>query len=78
MNNDAAVTLEAAELRIGWVLEHSGMSSWLKESLRGALQQNPIAVGNEVELLRHLLQTRADAWMQDQLRMADRFAPEPG
>lgn len=64
MNKDVAAPLAISELRIAWVLDHPGMSSWLKVALRGALEQNPIIVRNDVELLSNLLRARADAWVQ--------------
>ena len=76
MNDDIGVTLEAADARIAWVLNHIGMSAWLKQALRGALGENPIAVANDVEILANLLRTRADAWTHEQLRPEAAHVPE--
>lgn len=51
--------------RIAWVLEHPHTSDWLKGALRAALDTDPIAVANDVELLKHLLIPRASAWAQN-------------
>lgn len=67
MNNNVSDALKATELRIAWVLDNPAMSSWLKAALRGALEQNPIVVSNDVEVLSNLLRARADAWLQDHL-----------
>ena len=67
MTNPAETSIDIAEARIAWVLDHSGMSLWLKGALRGALEQNPIAVVNDAQLLTHLLRARADALMQERL-----------
>ena len=37
--------------RISWVLEHPGMSLWLKQALRGGLSRDPVAVLNDLEIL---------------------------
>lgn len=67
MNDELPSSLEATKLRIAWVLDNPAMSSWLKNALLGALEQNPIVVSNDVEVLSNLLRARADAWTQDQL-----------
>lgn len=67
MNNEVYDALEVSDIRIAWVLNNPAMSSWLKAALRGALEQNPIVVSNDVEVLSNLLRARADAWLQDQL-----------
>ena len=67
MTNPAETGLDTAEARIAWVLDHSGMSLWLKGALRGALEQDPIAIVNDAQLLTDLLRARADALMQERL-----------
>lgn len=67
MNDKLPNSLEATEVRIAWVLGNPAMSSWLKDALLGALEQNPLVVSNDVEVLSNLLRARADAWTQDQL-----------
>lgn len=44
--------------RIHWVLDHPRMSFWVKQALRGALERDPTAVLNDLEILNELL--RAD------------------
>ncbi len=53
--------LETAQYRISWVLDHPGMSEWLKEAVRTALDRDPVAVLNDLELLNTLLRLRAEA-----------------
>lgn len=53
--------LKAAEERIQWVLDHPGMSDWVKGALRTALDCNPVDVLNDLEILNNLLRLRAEA-----------------
>lgn len=53
--------LKEAERRIDWVLAHPAMSDWLKNTLRGARERDPVAVLNDLEMLNHLLRPRAEA-----------------
>lgn len=50
-----------ANARIDWVLRHPGMSNWLKGALRSAASLDPLAIQNDVEMLRHLIALRASA-----------------
>ena len=43
---------------IEWVLSHPGMSKWLKDALRSALDRNPFDVLNDLEILKHLSTAR--------------------
>ena len=50
-----------ANARINWVLNHPHMSDWLKAALRSATELDPVAVQNDIEMLRHLFALRASA-----------------
>ncbi len=52
--------LATIDAQIAWVLAHPDMSDWLKDALRSALVLNPIAVVNDLEVLRQLLLPRAN------------------
>ncbi|WP_353204985.1 hypothetical protein [Sphingomonas sp.] len=53
--------LAAADARIAWVLDHPHMSDWLKQALRAAEGGDPVALQNDVEMIRHLLLPRCQA-----------------
>lgn len=55
------VEIAAIERRIGWVLGHPGTSPWLRAALEAALAEDPVAIANDVEMLRHLLLPRSTA-----------------
>ena len=50
-----------AEAQIEWVIAHPRMSTWLKEALRTACEQDSVQVLNDLEILRTLLSRKADA-----------------
>ncbi|GAB0120132.1 hypothetical protein [Acidisoma sp. 7E03] len=50
-----------ADAQIAFILDHPGMSDWLKTALREALPRDPVAVLNDLELLAIVLRGRADA-----------------
>lgn len=56
--------LAIAQTRISWVLDHPHMSEWLKQALRSAHGRDPVALQNDVELLRHLIGPRSQAQLQ--------------
>ena len=60
--------LREAEQRIEWVLAHPAISMWLKAALRSAAGRDPIQTLNDLELLRILVQPKADAIVQEYLR----------
>ena len=64
MINGPEAALRTADARIAWVLGHAQMSPWLKGALQTALDGDPVELGNDVEVLRQLLQTRAEVWVQ--------------
>ncbi|RSV40668.1 hypothetical protein CA234_11205 [Sphingomonas sp. ABOLE] len=55
------VEIAAIDRRIAWVLSHPGTSAWLRTALQAALAEEPVAVVNDVEMLRHLLLPRGTA-----------------
>ncbi|OYY91393.1 MAG: hypothetical protein B7Y45_03715 [Sphingomonas sp. 28-66-16] len=70
MTTEPEVALKIADAQIAWVCQHPGTSGWLKATLREALAGDPVAIANDVELLHHLLQARATAWVRHQLDQA--------
>ncbi|MET3712734.1 hypothetical protein ABIC65_003452 [Sphingomonas trueperi] len=52
------VEIAAIDRRIAWVLAHPGTSPWLQ----AALVEDPLAIANDVEMLRHLLLPRSTAY----------------
>ncbi|WP_205963448.1 hypothetical protein [Roseicella aquatilis] len=53
--------------QIGWVLNHPRMSPWLKTTLGTALECDPLAVVNDLEILNLLLRRRCDALVHEAL-----------
>lgn len=49
------------DAHIAFILEHPGMSDWLKSALREALPRDPIAVLNDLEILNLVLRSRSEA-----------------
>ncbi|MGN8001031.1 hypothetical protein [Sphingomonas sp. 22176] len=56
------VEIAAIDRRIAWVLAHPGTSRWLRTALQAALVEDPMAIANDVEMLRHLLLPRSTAY----------------
>ena len=69
MTYETEIEMDKCAARIDWVLDNAGTSAWLKEALRRALEADPVTVGNDVEILRQLLQRRAALWVRDQLTL---------
>ncbi len=46
--------------QISFVLQHPGMSPWLKDSLRAALGRDPVSLLNDIEILSLIIRQRAD------------------
>ncbi len=65
--SDAHVDFCEANRRIQWILEHPNFSPWLKDSLRKALECDPVAALNDAELLLQLIRARTDALVQETL-----------
>lgn len=61
MRNEPEVALKIVDARIAWVLQHPRTSNWLKSTLQGALEADPLCLANDLEMLRHLLQSRSEA-----------------
>lgn len=61
VRQEPETTLAIAEARIEWALHHPHLSDWLKAALRSAKGLDPIAIQNDVEMLRHLIGMRASA-----------------
>ena len=55
------VILALMDARIAWVLDHPRTSDWLKHALRTADGLDPIALQNDVEMLKHLIVPRSQA-----------------
>ena len=56
------VEIAAIDRRIAWVLSHPGTSPWLRTALQAALVEDPVAIANDIEMLRHLLLPRSMAY----------------
>ncbi|MDR7257538.1 hypothetical protein J2X47_001709 [Sphingomonas sp. BE270] len=63
--------LREAERQIEWVLAHPRMSPWLKDALRSAIDQDPIQIMNDLEVLRHVLSARCEASVRLYLEAPD-------
>jgi hypothetical protein len=61
MRNEPEVTLKMINSKIAWALQHPGTSPWLKSTLRGALEADPVCLANDLEMLRHLVQPLSEA-----------------
>ena len=51
--------IAAIDEQISFVLDHPGMTSWLKGALRGALAADPLQVLNDLEILNQILRKRS-------------------
>ena len=47
------------EEQLSFVMAHPGMSEWLKNALRSALERDPIEVFNDLEILNLILRNRS-------------------
>ena len=64
IKESTAQKINVAEQRIAWTINHPDMSGWLKEALRTALEQDPVAVLNDLEILKDLINLWADAQIE--------------
>ncbi|MBY0306372.1 MAG: hypothetical protein K2W86_14630 [Sphingomonas sp.] len=64
------IALAAAEARIAWILDHPHMSDWLKTVLRSTEGCDPIALQNDLDMLRHLIMPRVAAQIEIQVSSA--------
>lgn len=62
IRSDARPTIET---QIAFVLGHPGMSGWLKDTLRSALERDPIEILNDLEILSLILRNRAERFIVD-------------
>lgn len=56
-----------ADAHIAFILEHPGISDWLKRALQEALPRDPIAVLNDLEILNLVLRKRSEALIAEML-----------
>ncbi len=56
----------AIDEQISFVLDHPGMSVWLKSALRDALPRDPICVLNDLEILNLILRKRSAILISEQ------------
>ena len=61
MKREPEIMLEEIKAKIEWVLEHPYMSDWLKAALRDVDGIDPVALQNDVEILRMLSASLVDA-----------------
>lgn len=64
LRQEPEIQLAMADARIEWVLDHPHMSDWLKQALRAAGGLRPMAMQNDIEMLRHLLGPRVEAQIE--------------
>ena len=55
--------LDDANAAIAWALAHPDIAGWMREPLSLALRVPPIDVARQVDLLKHLVDRRAHAWL---------------
>lgn len=55
----AAIEADSAETHFRFVLDHPGMSQWLKDALAGAMERDPISVLNDLEILSVITRLRS-------------------
>lgn len=54
-------TIIEHDAHIAWLLEHPGVSDWLKAALRSARECDPIVLNSELHLLSFVLGRRVEA-----------------
>lgn len=64
LRQEPEIMLAAANARITWALNNPRMSNWLKRALRTAENADPIALSNDIEILRQLLIPRTQALVE--------------
>lgn len=64
MTSDAQEKLRHAEERISFVLTHPGISPWLRDTVKRALERDPVDVLNDMEILDNALRFRCEAMRQ--------------
>lgn len=73
LTQEPELMLAVTDARIAWVLQHPHMSDWLKEALRTADGLDPIALQNDVEMLKNLIMP----WSQTLVEIAMKPVPVP-
>ena len=68
------IDLLSTERRIARALVHPAFSEWLKQALRSALDRDPTALGNDLELLEHLLRP----WVEARIAVEQHSRPHAG
>jgi hypothetical protein len=53
--------LERCDESVAFVLNDPGMSAWLKDAIRAALDRHPLEVLNDLEILNTILRSRSEA-----------------
>lgn len=53
----------AVEAQLAFVLQHPGMSDWIKRALLDAVNRPPIEVLNDLEILNRILRSRAEVML---------------
>ena len=61
LRQEPEIMLAVADARIAWVLAHPHVSDWLKQALRTADGLDPIALQNDIEMLKQLITPRSQA-----------------
>lgn len=64
MKNPQSPALKRAMEDIGWILNNPKSNPWLKRAIVGAIQNDPITVLNELEILKDVLVRWANANIQ--------------
>lgn len=54
-------TIIEHDAHIAWLLEHPGISDWLKAALRSARECDPIVLNNDLQLLSFVLGRQIEA-----------------
>lgn len=60
-----------ADEHIAFILEHPGMSGWLKTALQEALPRDPIALLNDLEILNLVLRKRSEVLIAGMFALVD-------
>ncbi|WP_314372972.1 hypothetical protein [Sphingomonas paucimobilis] len=74
MEHEPEIKLAIAERRIAWVLDHPAFSDWLKDALWSARICDPVAVQNDIEMLRHLIAARSTAQIEGALANSENIS----
>lgn len=73
MNNENTDGIDIAEKRINFILSNPDISPWLRETVKSALDRDPIEVLNDIEILNHSLRY----WCEERRRCnSDESGPE--